>query len=228
MRGSYVRSSAAITLIWSMVSCTATTPEPEVAEVPVIALPSPRTTGGAGLDDVLASRRSIRDFSDRRLTSEEVSQLLWAAQGITAEWGGRTAPSAGALYPIEIYVATPDGLLHYLPEGHRVERLGDIDVRASLASSAGDQGALVDAPVVIVISSVIGRTEAKYGGRAERYVYLEAGHICQNILLEATALGLGAVPIGAFSDGEVRDVLGLPPDHTPVYLVPVGHPAQAS
>lgn len=211
-----------------MVSCAATTPEPEVAEVPVIALPSPRTTGGAGLDDVLASRRSIRDFSDRRLTSEEVSQLLWAAQGITAEWGGRTAPSAGALYPIEIYVATPDGLLHYLPEGHRAERLGDIDVRASLASSAGDQGALVDAPVVIVISSVIGRTEAKYGGRAERYVYLEAGHICQNILLEATALGLGAVPIGAFSDGEVRDVLGLPPDHTPVYLVPVGHPAQAS
>jgi len=228
MRDLYVRSSAAITMVWSMVACAATTPSPQAAEVSVVALPSPHTTGGIGLDDALTNRRSIRDFGERRITDEELSQLLWAAQGITAAWGGRTAPSAGALYPIELYVATPDGLLHYVPDGHRVERLSDVDVRARLASAAGDQSAVADAPVVMVIAGVIGRTEVKYGDRAERYVFLEAGHVCQNILLEATSLGLGAVPVGAFSDDDVRGILGLSSDATPVYLVPVGPPAPAS
>jgi SagB-type dehydrogenase family enzyme len=188
------------------------------------ALPSPSTTGGAGLHDALAGRRSVRSFTDETLTLDEVSQLLWAAQGVTADWGGRTAPSAGGLYPIEVYVADAEGVRRYVPEGHRTERISDADRRPALADAAGGQEAARDAPTLFVIAAVSGRTEEKYGERAERYVALEAGHVCQNLLLEATALGLGGVPIGAFSDDGVREALGLPETMTPLYLVPVGHP----
>ncbi len=167
----------------------------------------------------------MRDFTDERLTLEELSQLLWAAQGVTAEWGGRTAPSAGALYPLEIYVVTPDGLYHYLPEGHRAEILTTEDVRASLADAALGQAAVREAPAVLVVTAVYARTEIKYGERAARYIHLEAGHAAQNVLLQAVAIGLGGVPVGAFSDAAVQRALDLPEDHEPLYLIPVGHPA---
>jgi SagB-type dehydrogenase family enzyme len=173
---------------------------------------------------VLADRRSVRAFTDEPLTLTEISQLLWAAQGITVDWGGRTAPSAGGLYPIELYVATDAGVGHYLPSGHRIEQVTGVDRRSTLSEASGGQVAVGDAPTIVVIGAVAARTEAKYGDRAERYVALEAGHVCQNLLLEATALGLGAVPVGAFSDVGVRDALGLPDDVTPLYLVPIGHP----
>ncbi|MEW6059799.1 MAG: SagB/ThcOx family dehydrogenase [Actinomycetota bacterium] len=178
------------------------------------------------LEEALALRRSVREFTGATLTLEELSQLLWAAQGITAEWGGRTAPSAGALYPLEIYVATADGLCHYLPEGHRAEVLSHVDLRGPLAHAALDQSSVSDAPAVFVITAVFARTAAKYGERAERYVHLEAGHVAQNLLLEATALGLAGVPVGAFSDADVQQTLGLPSDHAPLYLVPIGHSAE--
>lgn len=190
-----------------------------------IALPAPRMQSDVSLEEALLRRRSVREFTGERLTLEQLSQLLWAAQGITAEWGGRTAPSAGALYPLEVYVATPDGLYHYLAEGHRAQVLSTLDLRDALARAALGQGAVADAPAVFVIAAVYERTAVKYGARAERYVHLEAGHVAQNILLQAVALGLAGVPIGAFDDGDVQRVLALQPDQAPLYLIPVGHPA---
>lgn len=175
-------------------------------------------------EEVLANRASVREFTTTPLTIEEIGRLMWAAQGVTRAWGGRTAPSAGALYPLELYAASAEGLYHYLPEGHKVELGQEADLRAQLARAALDQAAVAEAPVVFVLAAVPERTSAKYGDRAQRYVILEAGHACQNLLLEATALGLGAVPIGAFHDDDVKRILGLGPEEEPLYLVPVGHP----
>ena len=168
----------------------------------------------------------IHGFTEEELTLEEISQLLWAAQGLTAAWGGRTAPSAGGLYPLEIYVATADGLYHYVPRGHKVIIESQDDLRPKLWEAGLKQDAIRDAAAVFVITAVYERTAKKYGGRAERYVKLEAGHACQNILLQAVALHLGAVPIGAFYDDQVQAALSLPPDHEPLYLIPVGLPRQ--
>lgn len=191
-----------------------------------IQLPAPRTEGDISVEEAIAQRRSVRAFTGVALTLEELSQLLWAAQGVTATWGGRTAPSAGALYPLEVYAATPDGLIHYVPEGHRARTAATADLRAQLSEAAGGQAAVADAAVVLVITAVPARTEARYGERADRYVQLEAGHVAQNVLLEAMALGLGGVPIGAFSDEDVGRVLALPSGEVPLYLLPVGHPAE--
>jgi len=189
-----------------------------------MALPPPRQESEVSLEETLSRRRSVREFTERPLTWEEIGQLLWATQGITADWGGRTAPSAGALYPLEVYVATAEGVYHYLPQGHRVERVSSSDVRQALWRPALLQDWVRDAPAVFVIAGVYERTERKYGSRAERYVKLEAGHACQNLLLQVVALDLGAVPVGAFYDDQVQNVLGLAADHEPLYLVPVGHP----
>jgi SagB-type dehydrogenase family enzyme len=191
-----------------------------------MALPEPKLKGEMSLEETLAQRRSVRSFTEEELTLEETAQLLWAAQGITALWGGRTAPSAGALYPLEIYVATPNGLYHYAPQEHKVIIVSQEDLRLKIWEVALEQEAIREAAAVFVITAVYERTAKKYGDRAERYVKLEAGHACQNILLQAVALDLGAVPIGAFYDDQVQAVLSLPPDHEPLYLIPVGHPRE--
>lgn len=191
----------------------------------LVELPAPRTAGAISLEEALGERRSARSFTPETLTIEEVSQLLWAAQGITASWGGRTAPSAGALYPLEIYVADGAGLSRYLPDGHGLAIVADGDIRADLAHAAHDQAPVAEAPAVFAITAIPARTESKYGDRALRYVYLEAGHAAQNLLLQATALGLGGVPIGAFDDAEVAQILHLPEGEVPIYLIPVGHPS---
>jgi len=190
----------------------------------ILDLPEPRTDSEISLEKTLAQRCSVRQYTDQTLTLEEISQLLWAAQGITRDWGGRTAPSAGALYPLEVYVATPEGLYHYLPQGHQAKKLSQKDLRQALARAGLNQSAIHDAPAVFVIAAVYARTSGKYGERAERYVKLEAGHVGQNILLQAVALGLGGVPIGAFHDDQVQGILSLPADHEPLYLIPLGHP----
>lgn len=191
-----------------------------------IALPAPETEGELSLEAALAERRSVRSFTGETLTRREISQLLWAAQGITAGWGGRTAPSAGALYPLEIYVVTPEGVFRYAPRGHRMVAVSREDLRGPLWRAGLRQSALREAPAVVVVTGLYERTARKYGERARRYVRLEAGHACQNLLLQAVALDLGAVPIGAFSDSRVREALSLPADQAPLYLVPVGHPRQ--
>jgi SagB-type dehydrogenase family enzyme len=221
------RSVAAIFLVAILLgpACRQTTPEP--APPRQISLPEPRKDGGMSVEAAIAARRSVREFSDVRLTWAEIGQLAWAAQGITDPAGRlRAAPSAGALYPLELYFVTPDGAYHYVPAGHKMEQLSDGDLRGELRSAGGNQEALGRAPLTIVIAAVYERTAARYDERAQRYVHIETGHVGGNIHLQAKALGLDSVPIGAFRDDEVVRLLSLPPDCTPVYLIAVGH-AQA-
>ena len=192
----------------------------------VIRLPEPSTDSGMSLEQAIAKRRSDRNFAPTALEPEELSQLLWACQGITDESGKRAAPSAGALGPLEVFVVTADGVGQYLPDGHRLEAKAGGDRRRALAAAAADQQQVARAPVVLVITGILSRTAWKYGGdRAWRYVNLEAGHAAQNVLLQATAMGLVGVPVGAFDDNTVMDLLGLPADHRPLYLLPLGRPA---
>jgi len=189
-------------------------------------LPPPALSGDKSLEEVLAQRHSDRRFEDQRLTTAEIGQLLWAAQGITRESGRRTAPSAGSLYPLELYVATSEGVFHYDPANHSLLLTGQGDSRANLYQAAGRQESVRQAPAVFIVTAVYQRTAKKYGPeRGPRYVHLEAGHAAQNLLLQAVALGLGAVPVGSFEDEEVQKALGLPTDHEPLYLIPVGHTA---
>jgi SagB-type dehydrogenase family enzyme len=188
----------------------------------VINLPSPGQKGRMSLEETLKNRESIRDFSSKPLTKEELSQLLWAVQGTTRDWGARTTPSAGALFPLEVYVVLKEGVFHYSPKDHSLSRNLEQDVRNQLAKTALGQDSVQKAPAVFVIAAVYERTSKKYGNRAERYVKMEAGHAGQNLLLQAVSLGLGAVPVGAFQDDKVKQVLNLPIDHEPLYLIPVG------
>jgi len=233
------RREALLMIVFGLLGCQTTTQEPtkeatlppveprkEATPSPVeeMALPTPSQRSEVSLEEALTRRRSIREFRKEGLTSAEISQLLWAGQGITDPRGLRTAPSAGALYPLELYVATGEGVHHYSPQGHRLAVLSPDDVRLGLWEAGLEQDALREAPAIIIVAAVYARTEGKYGPRAERYVHLEAGHAAQNILLQATALDLGAVPIGAFYDQKVQEALALPKDHEPLYLIPVGHP----
>lgn len=204
-------------------ACRETSTQPAILRV--IDLPKPTVDGEMSLEAAIAARRSVREYEDRRLTEAEIGQLAWAAQGITDPTRKfRAAPSAGALYPIELYFVAVDGLYHYLPEGHRMEQLATGDLRAQLQAVAVNQEAVGAAPVTVVIAGVQERTERKYGDRAERYVFIEAGHVGQNIALQAVALGLGCVTIGAFRDDQVAEVLSLPENHRVLYIIPVGHP----
>ncbi len=191
----------------------------------VIPLPTLRPKGSANLEEVLAQRRSVRQFAETPVTMAELGQLLWAAQGVTDPAGLRTAPSAGALYPLEVYAVTREGVYHYEPAGHRVMIQVRGDSRRALYAAALEQDAVLSAPVTIVFAAVYARTSQKYGDeRGPRYVHLEVGHAAQNILLQAVALNLGAVPIGAFEDARVKQVLGLPSNQQPLYLIPIAHP----
>jgi SagB-type dehydrogenase family enzyme len=153
---------------------------------------------------------------------------LWSAQGITNRDGLRTAPSAGALYPLEIYLVAgsvndlPGGIWHYLPDNHRLEHLSDTDVQPTLAHATLDQAWIREAAAVVVFTAVFGRTTRKYGKRGIRYVHIEAGHAAENLFLQAVSLGLNTVVVGAFQDDAIRNTLGLPEDHVPLILMPVG------
>ncbi len=225
-----VRPARAVALCVVVAVAAACAPEEEPMEPiddhpgDVEPLPAPEETGPRSLEEGLAERRSVRTYADRALSEAEIGQLLWAAQGLSDPSGKRTAPSAGATYPLEVHLATAGGLAHYDPEAHSLERLGTGDLRGALADAALGQESVAEAPVVIVLSGIVERTEGRYGERAERYVVLEAGHAAQNVLLQAVALDLASVPIGAFDDDEVRAVLGLDERHTPLYLLPVGAP----
>jgi SagB-type dehydrogenase family enzyme len=187
-------------------------------------LPPPRFDSQLSFEEALIQRRSVRSFQSTPLTQEQISQLLWAAQGQIDDH--RTAPSAGALYPLELYTIEPEGISHYLPVDHSLVKISSRDCRAGLYNASLEQDSVHTAPFIIVICGVYQRIEVKYGvSRGPRYVQMEAGHAAQNILLQAVTLGLGAVPVGAFHDTQVHKLLELPPDHRPLYLVPTGHPA---
>jgi SagB-type dehydrogenase family enzyme len=207
-----------------MLACAEAAPSEEGSSE-TIKLPPPRLDSEVSLEETLALRRSVRSFTTEALTLDEISQLCWAAQGITRkDRGFRTAPSAGALYPLELYLVTPDGLYHYDPGAHELTVLSTEYLRGKLADAALRQSAVYSGSCIFVITAVYARTSKKYGDRARQYVHMEVGHAAQNLLLQAVALGLGGVPIGAFYDDQVADVLSLPKDHKPLMIIPVGHP----
>ncbi|MFQ6047774.1 MAG: SagB/ThcOx family dehydrogenase, partial [Phycisphaerae bacterium] len=180
------------------------------ATIATISLPEPRLTGPMSLERAISKRRSVREFSAQPLTVQQIGQLCWAAQGITdSRRGFRAAPSAGALYPLELYLVTPAGLYHYVAASHKLDQLASHDLRPALARAALGQTCISKATATMVITAVQQRTAAKYGPRAQRYCLLEAGHAAQNVLLQAVALGLAAVPVGAFHDAQVHQLLGL-------------------
>lgn len=193
-----------------------------------IKLPEPQYDSDTSIEEALLKRRSVRSFKDSPLTLAEVSQLLWAAQGITGPGGRRTAPSAGALYPLEIYVVTgnvedlPEGVYNYRPDKHELARVLKGDKRTVLCKAALGQTSIRNAAAVMVFSAIYERTTVKYGDRGMQYVYIEAGHAAQNVFLQAIPLNLGTVVIGAFYDDEVKKVLQMSDRERPLYIMPVG------
>lgn len=193
-----------------------------------IKLPAPRREGKVSLERCLALRRSVRAYRDQAISLAEAGQLLWAAQGITAGDRLRTAPSAGALYPLELYLVAGKveglsaGIYKYLPASHALLPVLGEDRRRALAEAALNQMFIAEAPITIVVAAIYERTAARYGERAPRYVHIEVGHAGQNICLQAVALGLGSVTVGAFRDAEVKRIVGLAPEEQPLYLLPVG------
>lgn len=193
-----------------------------------VRLPLPQKRGNLYIEEAISQRRSVREYEDEPLIQEEVSQLLWAAQGITAEWGGRTVPSAGALYPLEIYLVAgkvknlEPGIYHYNPNSHSLGRIVSGDRRFVLFNSGLWQSAIKEAPISLIICADYSRTTRKYGERGKRYVHIEVGHVAQNVYLQAESLGLATVAIGAFSDLGVKKVLRIKED--PFYIMPVGRP----
>lgn len=198
-----------------------------------VELPPPETAGAMSVEEAIRRRRSIRSYTDEPLSLQDISQLMWAAQGITDPAKNfRAAPSAGATYPLEVYVVVGNncvtglagGLYRYEPHGHRLEHILKGDLRSSLAEAAVGQSYVREAPIDIVIAAVYERTTSRYGERGVRYVHMEAGHAAQNLYLQATARGLGMVTVGAFYDDQVQGLLQLPEDQKPLYIIPVGHP----
>jgi SagB-type dehydrogenase family enzyme len=181
------------------------------------------------VEQALAKRRSVRSFAGTPLDLSDISQLLWAAQGISDVKGYRTAPSAGALYPLELKLIAgrvdklDPAIYSYRIREHALQKAVGGDQRAKVGQAALKQGALEKAPATLLFCAVYGRMTAKYGERGIRYVDMEAGHAAQNVCLQAVALGLGTVVIGAFRDAEVMQIAGLAADEQPLYLVPVGH-----
>jgi SagB-type dehydrogenase family enzyme len=191
----------------------------------MVDLAPPTTAGGMPLHDVLSLRRSVRSFSGKNLSNEHIGQILWAGQGRTSPEGYRTAPSAGATYPLEVHVLDKNGVFRYDASRRALERLAAEDRRARLQRAALDQSCVGCAPVSFVIAAIVSRTSWKYGERAGRYAAMEAGSVYQNMLLEAAALGLGAVVVGAFDDVRVIETAALPEDSAPLAIVSVGVPA---
>jgi SagB-type dehydrogenase family enzyme len=199
---------------------------------PVIPLDPPQKRGGAPLWEVIAGRRSVRNYTGSPVTRQELAQLLWACQGITAQserYAFRSAPSAGALYPVETYLAVnrvdgiDPGLYHYEVEPHALAQLTSGDYRKAVAQAAMDQSPVERADLVAIWSAVFERSKWKYKQRGYRYIFLDAGHIAGNLALAAVALGLGSCQIGSLYDDEANRLLGLDGEtESVIYMTAVG------
>jgi SagB-type dehydrogenase family enzyme len=193
-----------------------------------IKLPEPQYDSKVSIEKAMLERRSVRDYRGEPLTLAELSQLLWAAQGITNPRGFRTAPSAGALYPLEVYVVAGkvDGLVpgfyKYKPRGQELVGISKGDKRAELCRAALRQTCVQNAPAVLVFCAVYDRITRRYGERGIRYTFMEIGHAAQNVHLQVVSLGLETVVIGAFHDHEVKKVLGVEEEEDPLYIMPIG------
>ena len=194
----------------------------------IIRLTEPRHDGTTSVEKTLSERRSVRHYKNESISLGDMSQLLWAAQGTTSPRGFRTAPSAGALYPLEIYVvagkvtALSAGIYKYDSRKHELLKIGSGDKRKALSHAALNQMSIRSAAAVMVFGGVYERTTSKYGQRGVRYVFIEAGHAAQNVFLQAVSLGLGTVVIGAFDDDKVKKALRFEADEYPLYIMPVG------
>jgi SagB-type dehydrogenase family enzyme len=215
---------------WILSGCALNNPHDELAQSePMIELPEPQLTGSVSVEQALKSRRSVRSFKAQPLTLNEVSQLLWAAQGMTGA-PYRTAPSAGALYPLEIYVAVGNvegldaGVYHYNPPAHALSVVRKGDVLRSLSRAAYWQDHAGAGAIAIVFSAVYERTTRKYRELGIRFAHMEAGHAAQNVYLQAEALGLGTVVVGVFMNSWLKSVLQMKDDERPLSIMPVGKP----
>lgn len=199
----------------------------------MIELPAPCLSSNVAVETALLERRSVRSFTGEPLCLSDVSQILWAAQGITGPYGQRTAPSAGALYPLECYLAAgrvdglPPGVYKYQSQNHALVLQAEGDVRRELSEAALNQPSLVAAPAVVVLAAEFDRTAWKYGQMADRYIYIEIGHVAQNIALQAVSLQLGSVVIGAFDEAQIKKLLHIAPNEEPLYLIPLGKGREA-
>jgi len=208
-------------------SATSLTPALEAIKMR-IKLPKPEYNSDVSLEQSLVKRRSVRNYTGEPLTLKEVSQLLWAAQGTTSDRGFRTAPSAGALYPLEVYLIVGDvqdlavGIYLYKPKKHELVMMEGKDVRQQLTGAALGQSSVKNGAIDLVFTAVYQKTTVKYGDRGIKYVHMEIGHAAQNVCLQATAMELGVVTIGAFNDQKVSKILNLPKDEEPLYIIPVG------
>jgi SagB-type dehydrogenase family enzyme len=198
----------------------------------IISLPKSIDIGSMSYEETLSKRRSVRNFDKKPMTLEQISQILWAAQGITNKRGFRTAPSAGALYPLNVYAIVGEangispGIYRYHPANHTVTRIKTGDMRSKFHKAGLGQNAIRTAPVTILFCGIVERTTRKYGDKGVQYVLMEAGHVGQNVLLQAVSLGLGAVPIGAFNENEIRQIMEFDNKTSPLYLIPIGYPSQ--
>ena len=197
-----------------------------------IMLPNPSHHGTVSVEEAIKGRRTVRSFSSSPLTLAQLSQLLWAAQGITDEREGfRAAPSGGALYPLDVYAIAGEksvagldaGAYRYIPREHCLEKSAEGDRRNKVARAALDQDWMATAPVILVITAEYPRITGKYGERGRRYAQIEAGHVGQNIFLQAEALGLAAGIAGAYRDREMAGAIGALPGHEPLSVMPVGY-----
>lgn len=195
-----------------------------------ITLPQPILDSDTSIEKALLDRRSIRDYTAESLSVSEISQLLWAAQGITRPGGYRTAPSAGALYPLEVFLVSGQvddldaGVYRYLPEEHGLDLILSGDIREELSAAALGQDAIRNAPAAMVITGIFERTMVKYGNRGIQYVHMEVGSAAENVYLQAESLRLGTVFIGAFHDDQVSQLLNLDGQEQPLCIMPVGKP----
>ncbi len=200
----------------------------------VISLPKPAYKGTVTVEEALKARRTHRSFSSRAVTLKQFSQMLWAAYGVTSKNFGlylKTAPSAGALYPLDIYGVVGEktvetlesGVYHYRPDDHSINLIKKGDLRVGLAERSLQQMWIAEAPFILVITGEYQRSTVKYGRRGVTYTYIETGHVGQNIFLQAEALGLKAGIVGAFNNKQVIKALGLPARHDPLVLMPVGY-----
>jgi SagB-type dehydrogenase family enzyme len=187
-------------------------------------LPLPDTTGSMSLEKAIENRRSVRSFKDKSLNDKQIGQILWAAQGITGDRRGfRAAPSAGATYPLEVYMVTSSEIMHYVPKDHSVETIETGDYRGKIKAAALGQESVGEASAIVIITAISERTTKRYGQRAHRYIYTEAGHAGQNVLLQVVSLGLGAVPVGAFDEDKIAEILNCKGGETPLYIIPIGY-----
>ncbi len=195
----------------------------------LIKLPTPITKSNTSIEEALKHRRSVRAYKNTPLTLKQIAQLLWAAQGITTQNGFRTAPSAGALYPLTVYLITQDitdlpaGIYQYMPNNHSLQLRVSGDKNIQLANTSKHQASMLrNSQAYLVITGIYKKTTIQYGSRGKRYVHMEAGHVAENISLQAVALKLSTVTIGSFEDKAVQSILNLSKQEVPLYIMPIG------